>query len=487
MAEEGHVINDSNGSSSQEGIESKIKAALISKIPHFRKNLESFTLKDVRRVLEKDLDLEEFAMDKHKIYIAQCFDERHYDYNPGGILQLMYNDWECFHSPIEPMSFDPCINGAEDDDEPNNCGDSPAESPKGRKSKNHVNETGSENEEKLEESPVLGLMTGHKTTKNETKNTPSVNDEVILDESIIKKAIGKRVSYIKDNLEKMTMAGLRRLLEEDLKLEKRATDPFKDFISKELDKILASFEASENSASSGNSSGEEEDKVKPKKKVVSKRKTQNTGELKKRKKPENDSKVSIKKNIKSKKTKLEYSSGEKDSVVDSEDDNSQSSAEKPGKKKEVSTPAYGKHVEHLKSVIKACGLSVPPVIYKKVKQAAEEKREVRLIKELEEILSKEGLSSNPSEKEIKEVRKKKEKAKELEGIDTSNIISSSRRRSRGSFIPPPKPQIPDESDNSENSDENEDEDNDEDSDGDGSGSEEVPDEGMGYINLLCIV
>lgn len=96
-------------------------------------------------------------------------------------------------------------------------------------------------------------------------------------------------------------------------------------------------------------------------------------------------------------------------------------------KKEVSTPAYGKRVEHLKAVIKSCGMrfdflppflsldvslltdlftwfifchSIPPSIYKKVKQVPENKREAQLIKELEGILSKEGLSSNPSEKGI---------------------------------------------------------------------------------------
>lgn len=42
--------------------------------------------------------------------------------------------------------------------------------------------------------------------------------------------------------------------------------------------------------------------------------------------------------------------------------------------------------------------SVPPSIYKKIKQVSENKREGQLIKELEEILSREGLSSNPSEK-----------------------------------------------------------------------------------------
>lgn len=44
-----------------------------------------------------------------------------------------------------------------------------------------------------------------------------------------------------------------------------------------------------------------------------------------------------------------------------------------------------------------CG-SVPPNIYKKAKQAPEEKREATLIEELEQILAKEGLSSDPSEK-----------------------------------------------------------------------------------------
>ena len=42
--------------------------------------------------------------------------------------------------------------------------------------------------------------------------------------------------------------------------------------------------------------------------------------------------------------------------------------------------------------------SIPPSVYKRVKQAPESKREARLIKELEEILEREGLSTNPSEK-----------------------------------------------------------------------------------------
>jgi len=45
---------------------------------------------------------------------------------------------------------------------------------------------------------------------------------------------------------------------------------------------------------------------------------------------------------------------------------------------------------------------------------------------------------NVSATEIKEVKRRKERAKELEGIDLSNIVSSTRRRSTTSFVPPPE-------------------------------------------------
>lgn len=70
--------------------------------------------------------------------------------------------------------------------------------------------------------------------------------------------------------------------------------------------------------------------------------------------------------------------------------------------------------------------------------------------------------------EIKEVKRRKERAKELEGIDTSNIVVGSRRKSTFNFVPPPKPKPPIESDDDseeENTD-NEDEDGSEDSDND---------------------
>lgn len=83
--------------------------------------------------------------------------------------------------------------------------------------------------------------------------------------------------------------------------------------------------------------------------------------------------------------------------------------------------------------------------------------------------------------EIKTVRKRKERAKELEGIDLSNIVSSSRRRTASSYIPLPKPKIEVESDEDEEDEEDEDdEENEENSDdGDNGGdSGEGSDEGM---------
>ena len=64
--------------------------------------------------------------------------------------------------------------------------------------------------------------------------------------------------------------------------------------------------------------------------------------------------------------------------------------------------------------------------------------------------------------EIKAVKKRKERAKELEGIDMSNIITSSRRRSTSSFIPlPPPPKIEADSDDDEDDDAQDDDEDDE--------------------------
>ncbi|XP_023646062.1 eukaryotic translation initiation factor 5B isoform X3 [Capsella rubella] len=147
---------------------------------------------------------------------------------------------------------------------------------------------------------------------------------------------------------------------------------------------------------------------------------------------------------------------EKPTDTDSETDRDtgDSENENPFKQtKETAITVYGERAEHLKSVFKSCRMRVPPYIYRKANKAAEEKREAILIEELEQILAKEGLSSNPSNKEIKEVNNRRDISEELEGIDASNIVSSSRRRSITSFAPPPKPRITAESESESESDE----------------------------------
>ncbi|KAJ6405295.1 hypothetical protein OIU84_013293 [Salix udensis] len=458
-------------------IESQVKEAMLSRVSHFKKQADSLTFEGVRRLLEKDLGLEKFALDVHKRFVKQCLIE--------------------------------CLDGAVTDNASKDSGDtvekhvdSPkevTESPERLELKNNIKEPCSEDEDKMEDSPVMGLLSGQKKTKSKAKDTQANKGKEVPSEGSIKKAMMRRATYIKANSEDITMAGLRRLLEEDLKLDKFSLDPFKKFISKQLDEVLKSSQvsqpkkktlnnnshgktskkvSSEDSADSSDKESEEEDEeVKPKKKKIGvERKMQNSEGSKKRMRTEKETKVSANKRIKPLETAAESNSESEVSGNDSGDNNSPSSAEKPVKKKETSTPAYGKRVEHLKSVIKSCGMGVPPSIYKKVKQAPENKREAQLIKELEEILSREGLSSNPSEKEIKEVRKKKERAKELEGIDLSNIVTSSRRRSATSFVAPPKPKVPDESESDDTDDTDEDGEED-DNDGDDGDNDRDDNEG----------
>ncbi|KAA8538488.1 hypothetical protein F0562_028141 [Nyssa sinensis] len=469
----------------EEDIESQIQRAMRSRVRHFQEQADSFTLEGVRRLLEKDLGLDAYALDVHKRFIRQCLSE--------------------------------CLEGASDGNVSKKSGDAVekkvsstkgevAESRENHPTKNNVTEPCSEDEEKMEDSPVMGLLVGHKNTKSETKETQGTEKKEVPSEITIKKAIRKRATYFRANSEKISMAGVRRLLEEDLELDKNSLDPFKKFVSEQLEEVLKSPKASESASSVKKRSSEKnshtknvspkvsydsadseieeaDDEVKSKKNVVSKGKNQKSEVLKKRKRPSKEVLVSSKKPNKLAETTSDENSDGEDGGDVSEDGQSDSPDEKPVKKREISAPAYGKKVESLKSIIKSCGMSVPPSVYRRAKQAPENKREAFLIKELAEILSREGLSTNPTEKEIKEVRKRKERAKELEGIDTSNIVSSSRRRSTSSFVPPPKPKIPVESDgddaedtdndDDDGDDEGDDDDNDNDvDDGDDSQSEE---------------
>ncbi|KAL0382555.1 UNVERIFIED_CONTAM: hypothetical protein Scaly_0542800 [Sesamum calycinum] len=220
-----------------------------------------------------------------------------------------------------------------------------------------------------------------------------------------------------------------------------------------------------------------EHKVKSRKEAASRRNTKKLEQPKKRKiSKESDLDVFGKKQSKLAKRQKEEDNDSDENGGLSEDGQSQSSIEKPAQKKEKSAPGYGKQVENLKSIIKACGMSVAPSIYKKAKQVPDGKREAFIVKELEGILSREGLSKNPTEKEIRDCKKRKETARELEGIDMSNIISSSRRRSTFTFVAPEKPVNRAKKDKVDAKDSKEKESNDKDHNGESEGEKEKGEE-----------
>ncbi|WMV54151.1 hypothetical protein MTR67_047536 [Solanum verrucosum] len=226
-------------------------------------------------------------------------------------------------------------------------------------------------------------------------------------------------------LRSITLAGVRRLLEEDLGLEKNTLDAFKKFIQIQIDEVLTPSEAPKSSSvkkspekksKTAKKSGENSnsfssqrkhiaEKVKSRKSSAAKETVEKSEGLKKRKKPNSEDNVPAKKQKEvSKNLSDENSDGDTDKS-DSEDGQSGSSAEIISAKKKVvkgtsANTGYGKRVEHLKSIFKACGMSVAPSIYKRAKQVSDDKREGFLIKELEKILSAEGLSTNPTEKDI---------------------------------------------------------------------------------------
>ncbi|KAL1188279.1 hypothetical protein V5N11_013488 [Cardamine amara subsp. amara] len=425
-------------------IESQILTAMRNRVTYLRNKADSFTIESVRRLLEEDMELEIYDLDVHKSFIKQ------------NLVQCLESAGDNDESSENFQKTEKRV-----DVTPVNV----AKLSKGDKAKKDAKEdtTCDDDDERMEDSPVMGLLTEENTSKSVAEGTKDEDSKEFL-QSEIKRALLKRRSYIKANAEKVTLGVLRRLLEQDLKLEKYSLDPYKKYINEELDEVLqdpkpspktqsktltkkAKSKTSKNSDSeeSSDSDGEEDEEFAVKKKTAQKRKSPMSEGTGKRKR-ENEKVASVKK------TK------QTDSQSDSDAGDNPSSSEKSVKKQETATTVYGKRVEHLKSVIKSCGMSIAPSVYRKAKQAPEEKREDTLIKELKEILSKEGLSSNPSENEIKEVKKRKERSKELEGIDTSNIVSSIRRRSNTSFVPPPKPEKTEESE----SDESEDSENEED-------------------------
>jgi len=445
--------------------EAEIEKAMRARVADFKKQADSLTLEGVRRALEKDLDLKIYSLDAHKKFIKQCVDK-------------------VFAESADENANDDALEDSDAKDD-------------------HLSKEGTDVAKPMPVSNKMSsnadVVTSSKTGKDpeEEKNQTSSSD---ISEDMIKEAIEKRASYFRKNSDTLTLQGVRRTLEEDLKLQKKALDAYKNFITTGLDKILQEPANGTKKKSKKGSSKDTDKTSKGSKRVHEESDSSELNDRKSdmdnsdvdsrpRKKRAEKAKVTKKQKIVTNERKLSTPKAKKVAKQDlgsgteeqggnsAEEDNSHSSAEEDNKRKRQQTPAYGKQAEHLKSIIKSCGMTIPPTVYRRVKQAAENKREACLIKELQDILEKEGLSKNPSEKEIKAVKKRKERAKELEGIDMSNIITSSRRRSTSSFIPlPPPPQIEVDSDDDDEDDDDDAEGNDaEDDDDDAEGDDDDDD------------
>lgn len=74
----------------------------------------------------------------------------------------------------------------------------------------------------------------------------------------------------------------------------------------------------------------------------------------------------------------------------------------------------------LKRAAKEAGMTIPPTYYKR---ATTEDEFIQLV---EEMLAKEGISGDSDKADLRAVRERKERERDLEGIDTANIIAEAR-------------------------------------------------------------
>ncbi|EPS59708.1 hypothetical protein M569_15098, partial [Genlisea aurea] len=59
----------------QHGIEQRLDLAISSRLQHFRDQASSLTMASVRRLLENDMELGEYALDEHKGLVRHYLDK----------------------------------------------------------------------------------------------------------------------------------------------------------------------------------------------------------------------------------------------------------------------------------------------------------------------------------------------------------------------------------------------------------------------------
>ena len=199
-------------------------------------------------------------------------------------------------------------------------------------------------------------------------------------EGMVLDAIRNRVSFIQEKKTELGEKGFRRILEKDLKLEKRALDDVKDVIGKLLLRVVETGNVDEEEEEDFDDDEEEED--------VS---DQNAARTIEEEEEEEEEEKGWKKKKKTT-TKTKSREGPKDETV-----------------------------AKLGRMCKAAGITKATHVFMKHKTNDERQ------KALEELLGERGLDIRSSTKDLARVKENIEREKDLEDIDASNIIEGGRR------------------------------------------------------------
>ena len=194
-------------------------------------------------------------------------------------------------------------------------------------------------------------------------------------------AIRNRVSFIQEKKTELGEKGFRRILEKDLKLEKRALDDMKDVIGKLLLRVVETGNVDEEEEEEEDFDDDEEEEVSD----------QNAARTIEEEEEEEEEEKGWKKKKKTT-TKTKSREGPKDETV-----------------------------AKLGRMCKAAGITKATHVFMKHKTNDERQ------KALEELLGERGLDIRSSAKDLARVKENIEREKDLEDIDASNIIEGGRR------------------------------------------------------------
>ncbi|KAL3139488.1 hypothetical protein ABBQ38_003812 [Trebouxia sp. C0009 RCD-2024] len=174
----------------------------------------------------------------------------------------------------------------------------------------------------------------------------------------------------------LTMKACRKLLEEDLGLPEKSLADRKEFIQRYVDKIIAhKASKQDNKHSDGTRKSSETAPRAKKRKAISK----------------------------------------------DDEDGSEPKAQ----------PRTSVTIDKVKQICKAATIKIPPSAYVKTKSIQDVEQN------LEDLLAKHGLCLDSSSHEINKTRDRLAKERDLEGIDTSNIVSGDRRARRAAAVAAP--------------------------------------------------